>query len=91
MRRKRILIGLFHVFVAMAINKGKNIPWRRGEQLYTRRYLWPVLAGVGVSDVAYVAGFGQCRSQWVNFDLTQVPTQPLFLFVWLKTWMLRKV
>ena len=70
MRRKRILIGLFHVFVAMAINKGKNTPWRRGEQFYTRRCLRPVLAGVGVSDVAYAAGFGRCRSQWVNIYIT---------------------
>ena len=48
MRRKRILIGLFPVFFAMAIKRQKHTLEERGAVLYQ--------AGVGTSDVACAAG-----------------------------------
>ena len=63
MRRKRILIGLFPVFVAMTINKNPKHPLEgRGAVLY-KAFL---AAGVGSSCGENAAGFDQCRSQWVN-------------------------
>ena len=56
----------------MTINKAQNIPWRGGEQFYTRRSLRPVSAGVGSSRGEYAAGFGRCRSQWVKHKVTEI-------------------